>query len=193
MLGPVTAAHLKNSFWGKGHQKRKRRHACPKCCCLPKINQSVADADSKLAEVGKKSVECSNQLRSPIIYPSPPPPPPPALLAPFCVLSGLLTVQEFFDENPRLDEGSRKLSGLVKDHINPKSWEGDYNPTGVDLQLCWKTGAQLAAAALTEHMLFNADEFNFEVMAAAGATLLSPFPGEGRLGVKVGLRAREAQ
>ena len=42
-------------------------------------------------------------------------------------------------------------------------------------------------------MLFNANEVNFEVMAAAGATLLSPFPGEGRPGVKVGLRAREAQ
>ena len=63
----------------------------------------------------------------------------------------------------------------------------------MDLQLCWKTGAQLAAAALTEHMLFNVDEVNFEVMAAAGATLLSPFPGEGRPGVKVGLRVRAAQ
>ena len=30
-------------------------------------------------------------------------------------------------------------------------------------------------------------------MGAAGATLLSPFPGEGRPGVKVDLRARAAQ
>ena len=38
-----------------------------------------------------------------------------------------------------------------------------------------------------------ADEVNFAGLAAAGATLLSPFPGEGRPGVKVGLRARAAQ
>ena len=35
--------------------------------------------------------------------------------------------------------------------------------------------------------------FDFAGFAAAGATLLSPFPGEGRPGVKVGLRARAAQ
>ena len=40
---------------------------------------------------------------------------------------------------------------------------------------------------------FSADEVNFAGLAAAGATLLSPFPGEGRPGVKVGLRARAAQ
>ena len=50
----------------------------------------------------------------------------------------------------------------------------------------------LAAAALTEHGMFSADEVNFAGLAAAGATLLSPFPGEGRLGVKVGLRAHAA-
>ena len=46
---------------------------------------------------------------------------------------------------------------------------------------------------LTEHGLFPADEVDFAGLAAAGATLLSPFPGEGRPGVKVGLRARAAQ
>ena len=85
------------------------------------------------------------------------------------------------------------LSGLIKDHINPESWDGDYDPTNVDLQLCWKKGAQLAATALTEHGLFNADEVNFTAIAATGATLLSPFPGQGRPGVKVGLRARATQ
>ena len=55
------------------------------------------------------------------------------------------------------------------------------------------TGAQLPAAALTEHRLFDANEVDFDAMAAAHATLLSPFPGEGRPGVKVGVRAREAQ
>ena len=65
--------------------------------------------------------------------------------------------------------------------------------TLMDLQLCWKKGAQLAATALTEHGLFNADEVNFTAIAATGATLLSPFPGQGRPGVKVGLRARAAQ
>ena len=92
-----------------------------------------------------------------------------------------------------LDQGSRKLSGRVKDHINPESWDGDYDPRDVDLQVCWKTGAQLAAAALTECRLFAAAEVDFAAMAAAGATLLSPFPGEGRPGVKVDLRARAAQ
>ena len=107
---------------------------------------------------------------------------------------GLLAVQEFLDENPRLDQGSRKLSGRPKDHINPKSWEGDYDPRGVDLQLCWKRGAQLAATALTELGMFNAGDVNFGALAAAGSTLLSPFgPDAGRPGVKVGLRAREAQ
>ena len=41
--------------------------------------------------------------------------------------------------------------------------------------------------------MFSADEVNVATLAAAGATLLSPFPGEGRPGVKVDLRAREAQ
>ena len=49
------------------------------------------------------------------------------------------------------------------------------------------------AAALKEHRLFSADEVNVATLAAAGATLLSPFPGQGRPGVKVGLRARAAQ
>ena len=105
----------------------------------------------------------------------------------------MATVQEFLDENPHLDLGSRKLSGTIKDHINLKTWEGDYDPTGVNPSLCWKRAAQLAAAALTEHGLFNADKVDFDAWAAAGATLLSPCPGEGRPGVKVGLRARAAQ
>ena len=108
-------------------------------------------------------------------------------------LVGLAAVQEFLDENPRLDQGSRKLSGSVKDHINPESWDGDYDPRGVDLQVCWNAGAQLAAAALTEHRLFDANDVDFVAIAATRATLLSPFPGEGRPGVKVGVRAREAQ
>ena len=53
--------------------------------------------------------------------------------------------------------------------------------------------SQGKAAALTEHRLFSADEVNVATLAAAGATLLSPFPGEERPGVKVDLRAREAQ
>jgi len=108
-------------------------------------------------------------------------------------LVGLAMVQEFLDENPHLGQGSRKLSGSIKDHINPKTWEGDYDPTGVNPSLCWKRAAQLAAAALTEHGLFNANEVNFAAWAAAGVTLLSPCPGEGRPGVKVGLRALAAQ
>ena len=114
------------------------------------------------------------------------------LLRLWCLsLVGLAAVQEFFDENPHLDQGSRKLSGPVKDHVNPESWEGGYDPRGVDLQVCWKAGAQLAAAALTECRLFAAAEVDFAAMAAAGATLLSPFPGEGRPGVKVDARAAQ--
>ena len=78
--------------------------------------------------------------------------------------------------------------------LNPvASWEGDYDPRGVDVKLCFKKVALLPATALTEHGMFSADEVNFAGLAAAGATLLSPFPGEGRLGIKVGLRARAAQ
>ena len=55
----------------------------------------------------------------------------------------------------------------------------------------WKAGA--AAAALMEHRLFAANEVDFDAMAAAHATLLSPFPGEGSPGVKVGVCPREAQ
>ena len=79
----------------------------------------------------------------------------------------------------------------MKDHINPESWDGDYDPRGVDLQACWKTGAQLAAAALTECRLFDANEVDFDAIAATRATLLSPFPGEGRPGVKVDARAAQ--
>ena len=63
----------------------------------------------------------------------------------------------------------------------------------VDVQGGGKPGAQLGAAAVTRHRLFDANDVDFDAMAAAHATLLSPFPGEGRPGVKVGVRAREAQ
>ena len=109
-------------------------------------------------------------------------------------LVGLAAVQEFLDENPELDQGSRKLSGRVKDHINPASWKGDYDPTNVNLPACWTKGALLAKAALTEHHLFTDDEVDFDAIAAQeGATMLMPVPGEGRPGVKVGVLARAAQ
>ena len=31
---------------------------------------------------------------------------------------GIVSVQRFFDRNPRLDAGSRKLSGNITDHVN---------------------------------------------------------------------------
>ena len=47
---------------------------------------------------------------------------------------------------------------------------------------------------MTEHGMFNAGEVNYDVMAATGVTLMSPFgPDTGRPGVKVGVRARAAQ
>ena len=95
-------------------------------------------------------------------------------------LVGLLVVQLFLNENPSLDQGSRKLSGRVKDHINR---EGEYDPRGVGLELCFMKGAQQTTAALTEHGMFSADKVNYAGLDAAGATLLSPFPGKD---VKVG-------
>ena len=99
----------------------------------------------------------------------------------------------FLDENPHLDQGSRKLSGAVKDHINPETWKGDCNPANVDLMLCWKKGALLAKEALTEHDVFADADVNFDAIAATGATMLTPVPGEMRPGVRVELRARAAQ
>ena len=80
---------------------------------------------------------------------------------------------------------SFKLARLVG-----ASYYGSYRVPGTAGTMSY---AFFAAAALTEHGMFSADEVNFVGLAAAGATLLSPFPGEGRLGVKVGLRARAAQ
>ena len=46
---------------------------------------------------------------------------------------------------------------------------------------------------LTEHNLYAADDVDFDAIAATRATMLSPFPGEGRPGVKVELHARAAE
>ena len=51
----------------------------------------------------------------------------------------------------------------------------------------------VAYSTVPSFKLASGCEINFAGLAAAGATLLSPFPGEGRPGVKVGLRARAAQ
>ena len=71
--------------------------------------------------------------------------------------------------------------------------EGNYDPTNVELALCWKNGALLAKEALTEHNLYAAADVDFDAIAATRATMLSPFPGEGRPGVKVELHARAAE
>jgi len=34
-----------------------------------------------------------------------------------------------YDDNPEEDMGSRKLSGSVRDHINPMLWIGDTDPS----------------------------------------------------------------
>ena len=59
----------------------------------------------------------------------------------------IVSVQRFFDRNLRLDAGSRKLSGNIKDHVNPASWSGDTNPAAVDLGVQWSVGAVRARGA----------------------------------------------
>ena len=46
---------------------------------------------------------------------------------------GIVAVQRFFDRNPHLDAGSNKLSGNIKDHVNPASWSGDTDPSTVNI------------------------------------------------------------
>ena len=62
---------------------------------------------------------------------------------------GLMSVARFLDQHPELDAGSRKLSGDIKDHVNPATWKGSTDPSKVNLGIAWKQGATLAAAALT--------------------------------------------
>ena len=113
--------------------------------------------------------------------------------------------------NPNLDAGSVKLSGEVKDHVNPTSWLGDHDPRKVDLAKCWKRGAVLAASALTEHGLYSPAEVNFAAIAIAPehtapsqpgvleghATMLKPFgpnyKDNGRPGVSAGIVPRDAE
>lgn len=89
----------------------------------------------------------------------------------------IMFMQEYFDEYPDEDSGSKKLSGAVKDHINPTSWEGDVDPSHVDITQCWKAGAALAASVLTADGRFDANELNFDLIATTGVPVTIRGPG----------------
>ena len=89
----------------------------------------------------------------------------------------IMFMQEYFDEYPDEDHGSKKLSGAVKDHINPTSWEGDVDPSHVDITQCWKAGAALAASALTADGRFDPNELNFDLIATTGVPVTIRGPG----------------
>ncbi len=78
-----------------------------------------------------------------------------------------------------------KLSGNIKDHVNPASWSGDTDPSTVNIGVMWKVGAALAGQALTADGAYTADQVAFDQIAATSdATMLQPL-GEaaGRPGV----------
>ena len=88
---------------------------------------------------------------------------------------GIVAVQRFFDRNPHLDAGSNKLSGNIKDHINPASWSGNTNPATVNLGVQWNVGAALAGQALTADGVYTAEEVNYaQIATTSDATMLQP-------------------
>ena len=91
---------------------------------------------------------------------------------------GLMSVARFLDQHPELDAGSRKLSGDIKDHVNPATWKGNTDPTKVNLGIAWKQGATLAAAALTADGVYSQEQVNYiNIAAMSNATMLEPAAG----------------
>ena len=87
--------------------------------------------------------------------------------------------------HPELDAGSRKLSGDIKDHVNPATWKGNTDPSKVNLGIAWKQGATLAAAALTADGVYTQEQVNYtQIAAMSNATMLEPLgAAAGRPGV----------
>ena len=56
-----------------------------------------------------------------------------------------IQVADVFELYPQWDRGSRRLSGDVKDHVNPEPWEGSTSALGVNVSTCWLAGAVDAA------------------------------------------------
>ena len=93
---------------------------------------------------------------------------------------GIVSVQRFFDRNPRLDAGSRKLSGNITDHVNPASWGKSTNPATVNLGVQWNVGAALAGQALTADGVYSAEEVNYaQIATTSDATMLQPLGAAG--------------
>ena len=90
-------------------------------------------------------------------------------------VGGVQAVQKVYVNNPELDKGARKLSGPVQDRINPKSWEGDVDPTGVNVHEAWVIGGALAAKILQADGVYTAEETNYATIATKEkATMLKP-------------------
>ena len=93
---------------------------------------------------------------------------------------------------PHLDAGSNKLSGTIKDHVNPASWSGNTNPATVNLGVQWNVGAALAGQALTADGVYTAEEVNYaQIATTSDATMLQPRGvAGGRPGVCTSIAAR---
>ena len=59
----------------------------------------------------------------------------------------------------------------------PASWEGDVDPSHVNITQCWKAGAALAASALTNDGRFDANELNYDLIATTGVPVTIRGPG----------------
>ena len=56
----------------------------------------------------------------------------------------------------------------------PASWEGDVDPSHVNITQCWKAGAALAASALTNDGRFDANELNYDLIGVLSLPPLCP-------------------
>ena len=86
----------------------------------------------------------------------------------------------------------RKLSGNIKDHVNPASWSGNTNPATVNLGVQWNVGAALAGQALTADGVYTAEEVNYaQIATTSDATMLQPLgTAGGRPGVSPAINRR---
>ena len=90
-------------------------------------------------------------------------------------MGGICAVNEYYVKHPALDKGARKLSGVIKDRINPESWTGDVNPTGVDVAGAWAMGAALAGRILRSDNVYSHAETDYAaIRLAEKATMLEP-------------------
>ena len=106
----------------------------------------------------------------------------------------LMSLEEIYGRNPEMRKASRRLSGVLFDHLNPKTIIGrskDYAPVrlaGVSLPARWQSGSQQAASALSS--ILDASKCDWRAIAAeryegVGPDMLRP------RGVYVGVTVKD--